>query len=322
MITGKILEAKSVGKLFHVCSIKSLIYNLTNNIITPGQKPNQRLQTKSLERSISFTRNSSYVVDTISSDDGLAFQIVLNGNKLSENYPIEPYADIKHGYSRIESEEAVFGKEITNLKDYIIAINVIILNYETLSENVKEKTFCLQLIKALTLITSLNNPCFFKKSREALLYGNITTIPTDIQGFLTWCKTSLKYNVTKLTNTIDNLQQKYRITKSSTITKIQCETVLADSKFDILKLTNSLREGFITETNVVITSETTSTAVEKRYTQRKFLNFLDRRDFTLNHITVNSSFDNIANVSPSIVITLSDSERYEYKIKINIIPVF
>ena len=87
-------EAKSVGTLYHICNLSSLNHILKTNTIESSGKWNNDLYNG--DELVSFTR-SQYFIPT----DGLfhlisqniLFQIVVDGNKLSENYKIGPYND-------------------------------------------------------------------------------------------------------------------------------------------------------------------------------------------------------------------------------------
>ena len=87
-------EAKQVGTLYHICNLSSLNHILKTDTIESSGKWNNDLYNG--DEFVSFTR-SQYFIPT----DGLfhlisqniLFQIVVDGNKLSENYKIGPYND-------------------------------------------------------------------------------------------------------------------------------------------------------------------------------------------------------------------------------------
>jgi len=105
-------EAKQVGPLYHFTSYGRMILIVKDNFIL---KPKIL---SSLEYSIpsdylSFTRNKKMISDSISED----VRITIDGDKLSERYKIEPYADTKAGYGRNvwdESEERISMKKYPN----------------------------------------------------------------------------------------------------------------------------------------------------------------------------------------------------------------
>ena len=87
-------EAKQVGTLYHICNLSSLNHILKTDTIKSSGKWNNDLYNG--DEWVSFTR-SQYFIPT----DGLfhlisqniLFQIVVDGNKLSENYKIGQYND-------------------------------------------------------------------------------------------------------------------------------------------------------------------------------------------------------------------------------------
>lgn len=101
-------EGKQVGILYHFTSYGSMIDIINNNLVMNpviGDKQSPYL---------SFTRNKHMVSNTISQN----VRIKIDGDKLSEKYKIEPYADIKAGYGRNigvdESEERINLKLLPN----------------------------------------------------------------------------------------------------------------------------------------------------------------------------------------------------------------
>lgn len=133
-------ESKQVGVLYHVCSPDSMLYNIKNNTITPGSTSNSRevkrpKSKNKVEYAVSFTRNSDYFVDTV--EEPVFFQIVLDGDTLSNSYKVSPFA--ADGYQdpgTSESEEVIYftsGEGINNLIQYIIKVNVIIVSVSRLA---------------------------------------------------------------------------------------------------------------------------------------------------------------------------------------------
>lgn len=133
-------ESKQVGILYHVCDAESMLYNLKHNSITPGSSSNMRKvkgrkDGRKVEYAVSFTRNKDYFVDTV--DSAVFFQIVLDGDTLSDSYKISPYAaDDYRDPGSFESEEVIYfgpNEGVTNLTDYIIKVNVIVDSVSVLS---------------------------------------------------------------------------------------------------------------------------------------------------------------------------------------------
>lgn len=153
----RICESKQVGTLYHVCPSVSLIYNLKNNSIKPGLTAN-RVDGKP---TISFTRNKKYFVDNIRTDF-IVYQLVLDGDLISENKKIRPYA--AKGYrntdiqGRLEQEEIIYG-ELKNLKKYLKEINIFILksNYDAVNGKIRPTTL-MKSIEALGIIEKSGIP--------------------------------------------------------------------------------------------------------------------------------------------------------------------
>jgi hypothetical protein len=117
-----IVEAKEVGILYHFTNIFGLIKIISSN----------KMEGNWHSGYVSFTRNRNFSrtyrkigVDTIN------VRIIIDGNKLSEKYKIEPYSyygnqgksDYRYG-SYDESEEHVKG-DITNISEYIIEAEIL-----------------------------------------------------------------------------------------------------------------------------------------------------------------------------------------------------
>lgn len=83
-------EAKQVGLLYHVCSIKSMAFNASKDSIFGGKWYGNSLSTDSV---ISFTRDKNYIVCTHADNEDPVIQLVLDGNKISELKKIVPYND-------------------------------------------------------------------------------------------------------------------------------------------------------------------------------------------------------------------------------------
>lgn len=101
-------EAKQVGPLYRFVSYNNLI-RLINSNFTIKPSPASSY--------ISFTRNKNLTSDTISSN----VRITIDGDKLSERYKINPYADIKAGYSKATQDES---EERIDIRKYPQGINI------------------------------------------------------------------------------------------------------------------------------------------------------------------------------------------------------
>jgi len=114
-------EAKQVGTLYHSTSGKNLIYILKSNSLKTGMPATY---TNEIPTVIFFTRNKNYRPGE--------YTIEIDGNKLSDNYKIQPYDSIRN---RGEAEEYV-DKTIENLSKYLINIyaNIEAVQYESYKE--------------------------------------------------------------------------------------------------------------------------------------------------------------------------------------------
>ena len=140
-------EAKQVGTIYHVCNLDSLNHILKTNTIESSGKWYNHLYHG--DEFVSFTRNQYFIPnDGLSNitEQNILFQIVVDGNKLSENYRVGPYNDLPfQGYDIIanrEMEEAVKGP-IENASKYIKEIR-----FDFYNECVSNKT--------LTLVSELD----------------------------------------------------------------------------------------------------------------------------------------------------------------------
>jgi hypothetical protein len=131
-ILKEITEGKQVGILYHYTEnwlLKQIIK--TNTLLAP----------------VSFTRRQSDWVRDFTGGESI---IVVDGDKLSNNYKIRPYQDINPFLSDIDDESPSFeggkneeyeervDKNITNLNKYIIKIILLIPNTE-IESLLKEK---------------------------------------------------------------------------------------------------------------------------------------------------------------------------------------
>ena len=202
-------ESKQVGVLYHVCNADSMLYNLKHNSITPGDSSNMRKVSgrrdgHKVEYAVSFTRNKEYFVDTVESP--VFFQIVLDGDTLSDSYKISPYAAYDYrdpGY--FESEEVIYfgpNEGVTNLTDYVIKVNVIVesvsrlanLNSSELSSLLDTLYECVKRIPKVELVVKDRFDTLPVKKINSfinlvlILFNYSATIDTaDLRSFLSTC---------------------------------------------------------------------------------------------------------------------------------------
>tara|TARA_R110000822_G_scaffold192532_1_gene331194 strand:- start:46 stop:624 length:579 start_codon:yes stop_codon:yes gene_type:complete len=128
-------EAKQVGILYHYTSFDS-----AENIINSGYIRGNKLPDHD-SISLSFTRDKNFHKEyrEIGGDKGglLEVRFVIDGNKLSNKFKIQPYAQTGYekGTTNFESEEIILApidKDIrVSLKDYTISVDFL---YEPLRD--------------------------------------------------------------------------------------------------------------------------------------------------------------------------------------------
>ena len=146
----KKFEAKQVGTLYHVCTLKAYLEWIVpkDTLQASGKYYNWVYDGDDY---VSFTRDKYFVVGTKSVQKSkVLVQLVIDGDKLSEHYKIGPYNDFVFGPDGEhvdgsdpkyrEKEEAVKGP-IKNLSKYIkeIRIDVFDMDKGTLSQIRKAK---------------------------------------------------------------------------------------------------------------------------------------------------------------------------------------
>lgn len=117
----KFVEGKQVGKLYHFTSLSNLFSILDDNTLKSSESNGY----------LSFTRDF-YSYKTIAR--GYPCCLVLDGDKISNNYKLEPFQDSYSGTSikrkiRDEMEERLF-KDLKNLNKYLLKVVLFELNCE------------------------------------------------------------------------------------------------------------------------------------------------------------------------------------------------
>ena len=127
---SQINESKQVGILYHVTSLESFHEIVRKNFVFKSA-----FGGSNNFPSISFTRKSK---GDFMPTPGRMVRFTFDGDKMSEKYKLEPYADHKRGYGRksfssqkdeaetilVTQKEGNYGKRI-DLKPYIIRIDII-----------------------------------------------------------------------------------------------------------------------------------------------------------------------------------------------------
>ena len=128
-------EGKQVGTLYHFTNLDNLIKILNQDILKSNSNNSGY---------ISFTRNKNFVkISRFLSGGSVDCALIINGDKLSNNYKIEPYHDQEYfresekdfGSEEMESEEQIKG-DISPIKPYII--NIILLNDKIYTYDINE----------------------------------------------------------------------------------------------------------------------------------------------------------------------------------------
>lgn len=143
-----ITEAKQVGIIYHVCDLRRMKFIAWHDNLQNGEVDFNKVSNSD---TIPFTRDKRLLVDD--SQDDFLFQIVIDGDKLSENYKIEPYSRLRNHqyYTRIKPsthsyEECIAGI-ITDFSKYIKSVNFLYSKnfYKTINNTLEYNSF----IKAL-----------------------------------------------------------------------------------------------------------------------------------------------------------------------------
>lgn len=115
-------EAKEVGILYHYTTFKNLMNIIFENTLR-GEYENYD--------AVSFTRRND--LHKANWSDKAQVRLVINGDKLSENYEIVPVQMTK---SRFEAEEKVY-RRIDNLDKYLLEINLLGYSAEDFAQYMK-----------------------------------------------------------------------------------------------------------------------------------------------------------------------------------------
>lgn len=301
----RITEGKQVGTIYHVCSISATLYNLSNNVITPGSESNY---IKGKGSGVSFTRDKSYIVDTVDRKPFL-FQFVLDGDSLSNSKKIEPYS--APDYDGSEKEEMVFG-EIKNLKSYLLGVNVII-NVKILSSitGVFSPSFleALELVqksgvKSTIIVTNSYNP--FSKVR--------TNIPKDLPSLIEMYKKVRDYDSQSMAVAIHNLLQKFfnkadvKELKKGEFLVDPKSMPLADYSREISALVETIQEELGSD-SIIITEDKYNKEVVKRHGENKLSYLMNSRYYKLHTIILSVMFDWVYSTSPYVKLNVTSNTK-------------
>lgn len=130
-------EGKQVGTLYHVCTLEAYLkYILPTDSLSASGKYNNWLYGSN--DYISFTRDKYFVVESDSIEKAsVLIQLVIDGDRLSNNYKVRPYNDYHYDYDgnaiddgdliKYREKEEVVKGPIKNISKYIKAINFDVL---------------------------------------------------------------------------------------------------------------------------------------------------------------------------------------------------
>jgi hypothetical protein len=145
-LLNKLNEGKQVGTLYHFTSLKNLSSIIQNNTLI-ASNTTDFIDKKIKLQCISLTRTPNKKQFGISNESECV--LILDGDKLSNNYKITPYHDPNQYYfsdEEYDEMEERICKDIVNLSKYIIKIILYKINPE-LESLLKEKNIPYKIIK-------------------------------------------------------------------------------------------------------------------------------------------------------------------------------
>ena len=121
-------EGKQVGTLYHWTNNSNLLNILNTNTLVPNYTEGGGIHKDQSGPYVSFTRSKDKNQFTIAEEANAL--LIINGDKLSNNYKITPFQDYGSDYEPSddvgdqfdESEERIYKKTIKNLDKYLIKV--------------------------------------------------------------------------------------------------------------------------------------------------------------------------------------------------------
>lgn len=321
----RINEAKQVGTLYHVCTVQSLIYNLKNNSIRPGFQSNKRRGKKV----ISFTRNKNYVVDTLPRDAQYFFQLIIDGDSLSDSNKIEPYADTLYRDPEYqEQEEIVFGV-VQNLKSVLkgvvvfIDISAIELAFSHYNYSVEK-----DVVEAFEELQKSGVPVEIKPVKgKSNLVKERTVLPSDISSLIELLKRAESYDSNSMFSAITNLCERFfrkDIEDIKSVSKVinvlfKEDTLLSSYKKEIQVLLDTIQEE-LKSTNILVTQDKSLTSIKplSRHNDTKLNSILNNRSYRIYQLLINPTFDYVNLTSPSISLRIRNSSGKLLEFRVNL----
>ena len=118
-LTDLLNEAKQIGILYHYTMLDRLKNIIKSNTLESSYPEDTGSTHKDYSGSaISFTRTKYKPQSIVTNESNAA--LVIDGNKLSNNYKLIPFQDSE--IPEDEMEERIYNKDITNLNKYIIKV--------------------------------------------------------------------------------------------------------------------------------------------------------------------------------------------------------
>ena len=176
-------EGKQVGTLYHWTNNSNLLNILNTNTLVPNYTEGGEIHKDQSGPYVSFTRSKDKNQFTIAEEANAL--LIINGDKLSNNYKITPFQDYGSDYEPSddvgdqfdESEERIYKKTIKNLDKYLIKV-ILYKNIESFWGKNKFNE-CIKLLKEKNIPYELNlneslDDWFEEKWVRIDTQGNIT----------------------------------------------------------------------------------------------------------------------------------------------------
>ena len=301
----QVKEAKQVGTLYHVCTPKALVYNLKNNSITPGKQAN----TIHGKDTVSFTRDKGLIVDTVYGNP-ILFQMVIDGDKLSENTKIRPYADpylITSGDPEFSEKEEVALSSVKNLKSLLKGINIFIIEsviYKLITAI--DQSYYTFLLEGLELIKKLNIPTKISVVTSYTKLDPVQSIvPKDLDSFIKLIKKAENYDslavFSAIKNILNSVFDTVTIGKANKI-KVELDDVPIKSISDIITTLTEIIQEQLNSTDIIVGEEKFDNKPIRRHGSIKLSTILKNKTYTVSAITVSPILEWINGTSPWISI--------------------
>lgn len=293
----RVQEAKQVGILYHVCGLSSALYNIKHNSITPSGAANDR----NGKKTISFTRDKLYLVDTVSLTSPILFQFVIDGDKLSENNKIAPYAAPDYSEEYSEKEEVMEGP-LKDLKKFTKSLNILIIKdiftranpriFKGIADSLEEMKGS-GIPMDIVSISGRRNPKIVKAD-----------LPKDIDAFIALCRKIHAYDSPNIFIAINSICKQFfgklgDVTTGKT--KITVEFDEDQSLKNVGDLINAIVE--IIEEELESKKPTVSTSPNKESTM-SLSKLLNSKTMKIESLTVYPMFDYMTHKTPIIVLSL------------------